>query len=163
MRRSSLRWTIPTFLALQLGLLWIQGAQLHRQNQVLQGLRDDIQALADSLEDSQSPAANADDTTSVPVDDPSGHAPGRKVAALQAAEDQDPAAKELQASRDSARQAVKEARETQAKLSIEENIRKVEEAKKVQTATNAWQGWAWAAVALVALALMARAWIRRRA
>ncbi|MDR3683275.1 MAG: hypothetical protein P4L11_06060, partial [Geothrix sp.] len=54
MRRSSLRWTIPTILALQLGLLWLQGAQLHRQNQVLEGLREDIQVLAESIEDSQS-------------------------------------------------------------------------------------------------------------
>ena len=54
MKRTALRWTIPTILVLQLGLLWIQGAQLHRQNQVMEGLREDIQALTESVEDSLS-------------------------------------------------------------------------------------------------------------
>lgn len=49
MRRSSLRWLIPTLLTLQLAMLWIQGAQLHRQNLLLQALREDVQELADSL------------------------------------------------------------------------------------------------------------------
>jgi hypothetical protein len=162
MRRSSLRWTIPTFLALQLGLLWIQGAQLHRQNQTLQGLREDVQALADSIENSQSPAADEDDSASVPVSLQANPA-HKQTAVLGVEEEQDPAAKELKASRDSAQKAVTEAREAQSKLSFEENARRVEEAKQVQAATGSWQGWAWAALALVALALVARSILRRRA
>lgn len=49
MRRSSLRWTLPTLLALQLGLLWIQGAQLHRQNLLLQDMHEDLQAILERV------------------------------------------------------------------------------------------------------------------
>ena len=63
MRRSSLRWLIPTLLTLQLAMLWIQGAQIHRQNLLLQALREDLQDLADSFpsqeDGSQSTGADA--------------------------------------------------------------------------------------------------------
>jgi hypothetical protein len=161
MRASSLRWTIPTFLALQLGLLWVQGAQLHRQGQLLQGLRDDIQALSESLENNQGPGSTEEEAA-VPAGFRFDPVPQKKVAVLGAEEEQEPAAKELQASRDSAQKAVKEAREAQSKLSIEENARKVEEARKIQGATDSWQRWFWIALALVALAFAVRSVIRRR-
>lgn len=161
MRRSALRWTIPTFLALQLGLLWIQGAQLHRQNQVLQALREDIQALTESIDNGQSPASNEEDGSIVPAGFLPSPPPPKKVAVLGVQEEQD-ATKELQASRDSAQKAVKDAREAQSKLSIQENIRKAEETKKVQAATASWQRWVWGAMGLMALALVARSVIRRR-
>jgi len=161
MPRSSLRWIIPTFLALQLGLLWLQGAQLHRQNQVLQGLREDIQALTESLDHGQS-AGQEDDSSSVPAGFQSTPDTKQQVAVLGVDEEQAPVAKDLRDARESAQKAVKEAREAQSKVSIEENIRKAEEAKKVQSATAAWQGWVWGAMALVALALGARSVIRRR-
>lgn len=160
--RTSLRWTIPTFLALQLGLLWIQGAQLHRQNQVLLALREDIQALTESI-DSQSPVSSEeDDGTLVPAGFLPKPAPPKAVAVLGVQEEQEAATKDLQASRDSAQKAVKDAREVQSKLSIEENIRKADEAKKVQAATRSWQRWVWGAIALVALALVARSVLQRR-
>lgn len=160
--RTSLRWTIPTFLALQLGLLWIQGAQLHRQNQVLLALREDIQALTESI-DSQSPVSSEeDDGTLVPAGFLPKPAPPKAVAVLGVQEEQEAATKDLQASRDSAQKAVKDAREVQSKLSIEENIRKADEAKKVQAATHSWQRWVWGAIALVALALVARSILQRR-
>jgi hypothetical protein len=160
--RTSLRWTIPTFLALQLGLLWIQGAQLHRQNQVLLALREDIQALTESI-DSQSPVSSEeDDGTLVPAGFLPKPPPPKAVAVLGVQEEQEAATKDLQASRDSAQKAVKDAREAQSKLSIEENIRKADEAKKVQAATRSWQRWVWGAIALVALALVARSVIQRR-
>jgi len=162
MSRSALRWTIPTLLALQLGLLWLQGAQLHRQNQVLQGLREDIQALADSIENSQGTASGEDDGAAVPAGFLPQAPPQKKVAVLGVQEEQEAVAKDLQASRDSAQKAVKDAREAQSKLSIEENARKVEEARKVQGATASWQRWTWGAAALAALALVARAFLRRR-
>jgi hypothetical protein len=161
-RRSSLRWTIPTFLVLQLGLLWIQGAQLHRQNQVLQGLREDIQALTESIESNQTTSAE-DGSSSVPAGFLQGSGSPKQVAVLGVEEEQDSATKELKATKDSAQKAVKEAREAQSKISFEENARKVEEAQKVQTATSSWQRWIWAALALVALALVARSVLRRRA
>jgi uncharacterized membrane protein len=160
--RSSLRWTIPTLMALQLGLLWLQGAQLHRQNQVLEGLREDIQALAESIDNSQS-ETSSDADGAVPASFRADPEPATKVALLGVEEEQDPAAKELQATRESAQKAVKEAREARSKISFEENARKVEEARKVQKATTSWQVWTWGATALVLLALVARAVIRRRA
>jgi len=164
MSRSSLRWTIPTLLALQLGLLYIQGAQIHRQNQVLQGLREDLQALAESIENGQSTAAAEDDGAAVPAAfRPKDPQPPKKVAVLGVEEEEQAAAKELQASRESGQKAVKEAREVQSKLSLEENARKAEEARKVQAATNSWQRWVWGAFAFIALALVVRSVIRRRA
>jgi ElaB/YqjD/DUF883 family membrane-anchored ribosome-binding protein len=162
-RRSSLRWTIPTFLALQLGLLWIQGAQLHRQNLVLEGLREDIQALTESIDEGQSSTSSDEDGPAVPARFQTHPEPKQRVAVLGVEEEQDSASKELQASRDSAQKAVKEAREAKSKLSIEENSRKVEEASKVQAATHSWQRWTWGAFGLVVLALVARSVIRRRA
>lgn len=162
MRRSSLRWTIPAFLALQLGLLWIQGAQLHRQNQVLQGLREDIQALTESLDAGQGPVSSEDEGPAVPAGFlPKGQAQ-KKVAVLGVQEEQEAAAKELQASRESAEKAVKDAKEVRSKLSIEENAKKAEEARKVQAATSSWQRWAGWAMGLVVLALVTRAILRRR-
>ena len=163
MTHSSLRWTIPTILALQLGLLWVQGAQLHRQNQALEDLREDIQILAESIEDSQSSAAYEDGGVIVPVRFQASPESKKKMAVLGIEEEQDPAAKELQASKDSAQKAVKDAREVQSKLSFEENARKVDEARKVQAATSSWQLWSWGAIGFLFLALVARSFIRRRA
>lgn len=163
MNRPTLRWTIPALLALQLAMLWIQGAQLHRQNQVLQALREDIQLLTESIENSQAPASYEDGGAAVPVAFLPKPAPHQKhVAVLGVQEEQEAAAKDLQATRESAQKAVKDAREAQSKLSLEENARKAEEAKKVQAATSSWRRWVYGALALVALALVARAVIQRR-
>jgi hypothetical protein len=162
MRRSHLRWTVPTFLALQLGLLWLQGAQLHRQNQVLQGLREDIQSLAEAIESGQFATSFEEEGGAVPAAFQARSAPPKKVAVLGAQEEQEAAAKEVQATREAGQKAVKEAREAQSKVSIEENARKAEETQKVQAATHAWQRWGWAALALGALALMIRSILRRR-
>ena len=152
MRRSHLRWIIPTFLALQLGLLYIQGAQIHRQNLLLQGLREDLQTLADSLDNGQD---WQDDSKAVP-------AATRRVAVPGAEEAQDAAAKELKASQESAQKAVKDAREVQSKLSIEENSRKAEEQRKANAAPTSWRTWA-VALSGAALLLLARLALRRRA
>ena len=164
MTRPALRWTIPAFLALQLLMLWLQGAQLHRQNQVLQGLREDIQALTESLDNSPGPVSGGDDADAVPASMPPKAQPQAHthVAVLGIQEEQEAATKDLQASRESAQKAVKDAREAQSKISIEENARKAEETRKVQAATSSWMNWAWGATALVAVALVARSVIRRR-
>ena len=80
MTRPALRWTIPAFLALQLLMLWLQGVQLHRQNQVLQGLRDDIQALTESLDYGQGAVSDSDDADAVPAR-PSPSSPSRRTPA----------------------------------------------------------------------------------
>ena len=160
MRRSSFRWTIPTLLVLQLALLWVQGAQLYRQNQVLQGLREDFQALSDYFQDGKMPAQ--EDGPAVPARYQAPNPPPRRVAVLGAEEEQD-GAKELKASRDSAQKAVKDAREVQSKLSIEENIRKAEETRKVTATTASWLRWVYGALACVVLGLIGRAILRRNA
>jgi cobalamin biosynthesis Mg chelatase CobN len=146
-------------------LLWVQGAQLHRQNQVLEGLREDIQALAESIESNQTATSSDEEVAAVPAHFQQPPAP-KKVAVLGAEDEQDAsskeAAKDLQASKDSALKAVKDAREVQSKLSYSENARKVEEARKIQGTTDSWQRWFWAALGLVVLALVARSVIRRR-
>lgn len=162
-RRSALRWIVPLLLSVQIGLLWIQGAQLHRQNQQLSDLRADIQDLADSLDSGQDDTALQDDTGAVPLrrrDHPRPRL--QRVAVLGLQDEKDAAAEELRASRDSERKAVKDAREAQSKLSIEENARKAEEARKLQGATDRWQRWSLAALGLLCLAWLARAWFRRR-
>jgi hypothetical protein len=140
----------------------MQGVQLHRQNQVLQTLREDIQSLTESIDNGQSPASNEDDGSIVPADFLPAPTPPKRVAVLGVQEEQEAATKDIQASRESAQKAVKDAREAQSKLSIEENIRKADESKKVQAATNSWQRWVWGAIALVALALVARSVLNRR-
>ncbi len=160
MRRSSFRWTIPTLLALQLALLWVQGAQLYRQNQLLQGLREDIQTLSDYFQDGKTPGQEQEDGPAVPARYQAPNPPPRRVAVLGAEEEQD-ATKELKASRDSAQKASKDAREVQSKLSIEENVRKAEETRKVNAATTSWQRWVYGALACVVAGLIARAILRR--
>lgn len=162
MTRPSLRWTIPTLLVLQLAMLWLQGAQLHRQNQVLQGLREDIQTLAETLDAGQDPMTYEDDTQVVPTRFLQPPPPPKRAAVLGVQEEQEAAVKDLQASRESAEKAVKDAREAQSKLSLQENARKAEEARKVQAATSAWQRWVWGALALLVVAWVARAVFQRR-
>ena len=163
MRRSSLRWIIPTMLALQLALLWVQGAQLYRQNQVLQALREEVQTLSDTLQDSRLPTQDQEEGPAVPARYQAPNPTPRRVAVLGAEEEQDAAAKELKASRDSAQKAVKDAREFQSKISIEENIRKADESRKVNATTTSWLRWVYGALACVVLALIARAVVRRNA
>ncbi len=162
--RSTLGWVVPLLLVLQLGLLWIQGVQLHQQNQLIGDLRSDIQDLADSLDSGQDSSQPQDDSDTVPLHHRLQRRPHlQRVATLRLQEDdQDAVAKELQATRDSEKKAVKDAREARSKISIEENARKAEEARKVQGATDTWQRWSWAALGLLGLAWIVRAWLRRR-
>ena len=155
---------VLTLLTLQLGLIWIQGGLLHRQHRELQDLREDVQYLSDAL-DQNLLQDSGTDTEVAPTHTRLRRLPSRllRVRHLQEPSDDERARKEQEASRESARKAVSDAREVQSKLSIEENSRKVEEASKVQAATHSWQRWTWGAFGLVILALVARTVIRRRA
>jgi leucyl aminopeptidase len=163
-RRSALRWLVPLLLSIQIGLLWLQGAQLHQQNQQISQLRADIQDLADSLDTSQDDSAPQDeDSGVVPLRQRSHRHPRfQRVAVLGLQDEKDSAADELRAAQASAQKAVKDAREAQSKVSIEENARKAEEARKVQGATAAWQKWSIGAAGLLCLAWLLRSWFRRR-
>jgi len=166
-------WLAPAvvvLLTLQLSLLWIQGGLIHRQHRDLQDLRDDIQSLTDSLDQSLS-QDNGTDSNAAPMRARGHHSRARiqRARNIQESQNQDPPApeeertkKELEASRESAKKAVSDAREVQSKLSIEENARKAEEKQKLEAAQNTWQKWVWAALGLGLVAMIVRSWLRRR-
>ncbi len=161
-RRPSVHWTIPTFLALQVGLLWLLGAQLHQQNQVLMELREEVHNLAEAIDTEPSADTTTEDNGAVPAAFLR-EEPPQKAAVLGADEEEQAPVRELKASRESAQKAIKEAQEARSKLSITENIRKAEEAKKLDAAHQTWQKWSLGAAALVVVALIFRAVLRRRA
>jgi CHASE3 domain sensor protein len=72
------------------------------------------------------------------------------------------ATKDLEAAKESAQKALKDAREVQEKLSFTENARLAEEKAKIENAKRAWQKWLWMGVGAALLALVMRSWLRRR-
>jgi hypothetical protein len=158
-------------LVLQLGLLWTHGSMLQRQHDDLQALREDVQDLADSLDQDQ----DQQDWDTTGAARPARMRPGlrahRPFGGLVRARHQAPAAdpdsgdraaaQELDASRRSAQEAVAQARDTQQKLSVPEAFRKAE-ARSALNAAGAGRRWLWGlAVALLALTGL-RAVLRRR-
>ena len=86
-----------------------------------------------------------------------------KLQAQEAAQDETKdAAKELEAARESAKKAVEEARDTQQKLSIQENARKADEKAKLNKAQNASGKWMILGLAITLGAVLYRAYLRRR-
>lgn len=160
---NSPRWLTPVILGLlagQMALLWVQGGLLNRQHQDLVAIREEIQTLSETLEDTL--VAPEEEGGMLPM---AGRAvPGkpRLRRASVVLEEPEPAARELEASRESARKAVDQARDTQRKLSIEENARKAEEAAKVRRAQGRGQTWLLAALGAGLLAFVVRGWLRRR-
>lgn len=160
------RWAAPVLtgiLAGQLVLLWLQGSMLNRQHQDLVAIREEIQTLAESL----------DEVLAAPAEEPSGlepmkgaHRAGRRAGLRRTAamvqEEPEPAPKELQESRDSAKKAVEKARDTQQKLSIEENARKAEEARKAGEVQRKGQGWLLGLLGVALLAVVIRGVAKRR-
>lgn len=142
---------------LQLGLLWLQGAQLYRQQESLQALRLDIQELAEII-DAANPQGGEEGRWS-----PSGHRGHRghfRRIALQ--EEEGAGVKETQQSQEAVRKSLKEASEAQHKLSISEAAKRAEEKQKVEAAKNEWVRMVWIALGILAFALILRAWLRRR-
>ncbi len=155
MKLRTLLFVLAVVSILQLGLLWIQGAQLYRQQETLQALRLDIQELAEII-DSANPQSGDEGHWS-----PSAHR-GRHGRLRLVTQEEDEGVKETRQSREAAQKAIKDANEAQRKLSITEAAKKAEEKEKIQAVETAWTRWVWIALALVALALMLRAWLRRR-
>jgi hypothetical protein len=154
--------SVLTMLVLQMGLLWTQGSMLQRQHEDLVGLREDVQAMAEGLEQDQ-----GGDT------EESGPSPARlhvrrhrvpvRAAWLQGEQDEDQRArKELEASKQSSREAVAKAQDTQQKLSITEAIRRADEQAKIDAEGRKARPWLWAGAGLALLAMAIRALLRRR-
>lgn len=184
--RSPITLLLGCLLAANLGLLWVQGAQLNRQHDTLRQLHTDIEDLTDALDaytnggDSSDGSQDGDGAIWAPA----ARHPARHRATLVRARFQDPDAapagspqpanppaeqdqmdqgrKDIEDANKSARDAVAKAREDQHKLSISENYRKGQEERKVQEAQYEWTRWVWAALAFLILAFAVRAWIIRR-
>lgn len=165
-------WLAPAvvgLLTLQLALTWIQGSLLHRQHADLMALRDDIQTLADSMEQG-SWQGDEGDSGLAPARRRARHARPRlcrvrqEQAPAQAPppEEKEPAMKDIEATKASAQKAISDARDIQSKVSWEENARKAEEKAKMDAASNAWLKWVWAALGAGLLAMVVRGWLRRR-
>lgn len=155
--------TVVTLLVMHLGLTWIQGSLLHRQNEELRALREDVQILSDTIEQ----GLMASDE---PVDLEPARSRGRvqrhvlRVRRIQAPppSEEDAARKELQDSADSAKKAVNDAREVQSKLSIEENIRKADEKARIEATEHTGRNWLFIALGAGLVGVLVRAWLRRR-
>lgn len=168
-------------LAAQVGLLWLQGGLLNRQHGDIQAMRQDIQDLTEALDNGASDHAQAPEEGSY---GPASVNPGRHRGARRpshpglnnvsharlipsdpqdnAPEGQDQAAKELEQSRDSAKKAIADARDAQQKISIQENIRKADEKKKVEAATSSFYPLVYWAMGIGLLAfIVGRVWRAR--
>jgi uncharacterized membrane protein YccC len=149
---------------LQLGLLWVQGAQLYRQNQILVAMHHDLQEVAEALDQ----LSGGDPGQESESWSPSHTDLHRRKTLLRIrqetapAPEEDPAAKELRQSKESAEKAVKEARQAQQKLSITEAAKRAEEKQKIASAENAWMKWVYGSLGVLVLAFLARAWWRNR-
>ncbi len=182
--KSPISLLLGALLAANLGLLWVQGAQLNRQHDTLRQLHSDIADLTDALD----AYANGNDGSGDPQDDGGAvwapaarhHARPRASHLIRARYQEPPSSsaqpanppaeqdgmdqgrKDIEDANKSARDAVAKAREDQSKLSIEENYRKGQEERKVQEAQYAWTRWVWAALAFLIVAFAVRAWIIKR-
>ena len=161
--------TVVTLLVLQLGLLWLQGSLVQRQREDILGLREDVQAMAESLDDDQQGQTESDgQAVLVHLRAHGRHHPRTRARAVramwfQARADEDEAVKkDLDHAKQSARDAVAQARDAQQKLSITENIRKAEEKAKVDAEGQKARPWLWAGAGLALLAMIARSILRRR-
>ena len=159
---------VVVLLSLQLGLGYVQGALLHRQQAELHSLRTDLQDLTEALEQSH---GAADSGTGSEDWRPASRQAKRGPFVLAArtvldGDEEDRIRKEQEKSAESARKAINDARKAQGQLSVAENAHKAEAAatqKRVDTAQDQWQKWVFLALGLGVLGLAARAWIRRNA
>ncbi len=159
MKARTLLTLLTGVAILQLALLWIQGAQLYRQQETLQALRMDVQELAEIIDQG---AAQGNDNGSWA---PGRHTPTQRPRLRPVARQEDPpepGRKEAEAARESAQRAARDSAEAQRKLSISEAARRAEEQAKVDAAKADWVRWVWLSLGGVALAIVLRAWLRRR-
>lgn len=151
-------WLVPAVVVLfgaQVALLYLQGVQIHRQRSDIRALRQDVRDLTEAVDQAM-------------YYEEGSFQPGRHRASKRKAfqrvileEGPEPAAKELEAARKSAEKAVEQARETQQKVSIEENARKAEEKAKVEAAQHKWGRYVGLGFVVALLAILGRSFLRR--
>ncbi len=175
-------------LAAQVGLLWLHGGLLNRQHSEMQAMRQDIQDLTEALDSSASdygqipeegsfqPASSGQSTNQGSNGRHQRHQRHRhpRIQTVShvnfilqdtqdnAPEGQDPTIKDVQKTRDSEKKAIADARDIRQKLSIEENIRKADEKKKVEAATSSFYPLVYWAMGIGLLAfIVGRVWRAR--
>jgi ElaB/YqjD/DUF883 family membrane-anchored ribosome-binding protein len=159
--------SIVVLLAAQVGLLWTHGSLLQRQHEDIQDLREDVQSLADDLyQDPDGSDSGDGDAGLSPARLLHHHRRRRPVRAAWAqaqGEPDDAARQELEASRQSGRDAVAKARKVQDQVSWSVNAQKAEDRAKAQETESNGRTWMWLATGVAAAALMIRLKLRRRA
>jgi len=165
-------------LAAQVGLLWLHGGLLNRQHGEMQGMRQDIQDLTEvmdsiAIDHAQTPEegsfkpASSGNRTNRHHQRPRIQTVSHVNFILQdtqdnAPEGQDPTMKDVQKTRDSEKKAITDARDIRQKLSIEENIRKADEKKKMEAATSSFYPLVYWAMGIGLLAfIVGRVWRAR--
>jgi len=183
--KSPITLVLCGLLAANLGLLWVQGAQLNRQHDTLRQLHTDIEDLTDAI-DSYANGDSGDGSDGYQDGTGAVWAPARArhhrrhAPRLQRASFQDPAPqssspnppaeqdgmdqgrKDMEDANKSAKDAVAKARDDQQKLSISENYRKGQEERKIQEAQYAWTRWIWLGLGVLVLVFLGRAWVAKR-
>jgi len=165
------RWFGPSvvlMLLLQLGVLWVQGGLLNRQRSEIRSLREEIQTLAEAIEQNWGggePLEDYQPHRTVPSK-PSAAQPRFKLVRV-GIQNPDEAeekaiAEHKNATRQTAEQTQAKVEDTQKKLSITENARIADEKAKREAEEHKWTRLAGAGVAAAFLIFLIRAWIRRK-
>lgn len=160
---SWIQGAVLVLLAAQVGMLWMHGSMLERQHADLRSLREDVQDLAESLDDFQ---GSLDDTGSGDLR-PSRLRSRRPHPRIHRIRMEEPDPEEAQRQRvedqrKAEKEAVAKARDVQEKLSLEANARKADEKAQVEAKAHPFRRLGWIGAAVVVLALLVRAWLRRR-
>lgn len=159
MRPRALLAGLLLLTALQLGLLWVQGAQLHRQQQTLQALRQDVQDLIEVLEGG-GPGGEEEFLTPGHLD-PRLQPRLQRLARTLQEPPPEPGEKARREAREASQKALRDAEAARRKLSLDEAARRAELDRQRAAAGDRWLTWLWGGVALVGLAFLLRSRILR--
>ncbi|BDU77641.1 hypothetical protein [Mesoterricola sediminis] len=154
--------TLLVLLGFQVGLLWMQGSLLERQHGDLVAMRQDIQDLAESLDQLTGAYDGSEDGTARPSSAaPAGRRPLVRVR-LQEQDKDSNVPKDIADQRQAERDALAKAREVQSRLSLEENARKAEEKARREAEGRRYRPLVWGGVIVALAALFLRSWLRNR-
>ena len=161
MKNSGRRW-FPTItvvlLCAQLVLLWLHGSLLNNQRSDIASLRYEIRELAALINETLT-IEDGEYTTPATGTKPRTEPHHLKLATMQ--QDGDSIRNDLEKPRESARDAVRQAREAQEQASLTENAKKAEEKAKAKKERQPWPRW----VGIVIAAMIGAAtgvWLRNR-
>ena len=151
-------------LCAQLFLLWLQGSLLNRQHKELASMRSEIRDLALAINDTMFMDEEAYVTPAYGIWPNASARSKQKAGGLLPVnlQEEELAANEVEKSRKSAEDAVKEAKKVQQELSISENARKAEEKAKIEKEKTRWHRYLGYALLGALVAYFGGAWLRKR-